>query len=199
MNYIEEEKVKADVYMRNAWNEVLAKKKRNWLWFVGSLIVIGLLVIAVSSLVHASPVSGDWKAHVFVNAGGSTYCWFGEKRAASDGVDLFDMPHPPLWPPGRCFVFMSEPSFPVPHNHLLYVFRHYPHTLTVWNLTLFYCPAKGQGAVVSVSWEPGELLRSEYSSVHLQSSGIDVDMLTSDRFCFFSLPYQMTFMQIIMK
>lgn len=137
----------------------------------------------------------DWSIRIDAYADGHTYCIIGEKDAALDGVDQYDVPEPPFEPPGRAFIFLSEQSFPDPHNRLWYEFKKYSDTHKEWNLTTFYIPMDNQGINVTLTWNHTE---TEYNSILIYRDGVVVaDMLTNDSLVFWSDPYQMTHFIIV--
>lgn len=140
--------------------------------------------------------NGDWEATIDVYADGHTYCIIGEKQGASDGVDSYDVPHPPFMPPGRAFVFIKQPSFQDPYKNLWMEWRHYTHTGIIWNLTTFYYPMDDEGSDVLIQWTPAQFSASGYGSVVLCHGNQHVNMLTCSSYSFYSEPFQMTSMKI---
>lgn len=176
--------------------------KRMMVFFVVlGLVSLGTFVTCTSARVmQYAPfdhkVSGEWNVTIDVYAGGHTYCIIGEKQYASDGVDGFDVPLPPFEPPGRCFVFIKQPLFPLPHNSLWMEWRSLNGVCRVWNLSLFYIPMGGAGADVSICWDMAKVCSSGYPFFVLWNNGVTVNMRSVSSYSFYSGAYQMTNMKI---
>ena len=208
MSYREQENQEAILKQNKIINEsslsvidLEKERMRQVRFFYVWLITLGLLITGVCVLVHGTEaravIMSDWQMTIDVYAeGGHTYCIMGEKMDASDGVDQYDIPHPPFQPPGRAFVFIKQPSFPVPHNKLWMEYRHLHGLWRVWNLTLFYVPMDEEGTNVSLQWDTGQVLFSGYRNVILWNNGYAADMKTENSYIFYSLPYQTTSMKI---
>lgn len=166
-----------------------------------AVIIFILMLIPILPLQtdakNQQQVYGDWQLRIDVYAGGHTYCIIGEKSNASDGIDSYDIPHPPLQPPGRAFVFIKQPSFPLPHNKLWMEWRHYTNDYRVWNLTTYYYPMGEQGSDILIQWNISQFVSSGYRAINLIYNGQIINMLTTNSFSFYSQPYQMTYMKIV--
>ncbi len=161
-----------------------------------SILLCCILLLPVSSCrVNQS----DWQATIDVYAEGHTYCIIGEKTTASDGIDGYDVPHPPFQPPGRAFVFIRQPSFPNPYKNIWMEYRRHTTNFRVWNLTTYYVPMDEEGTTVLLQWNISQLTLSGYKKISLVFDGQTINMFTTDHFSFYSGPYQMTNMKIIMK
>jgi len=172
------------------------------MFFYVWLVVLGLLITGVCFFVHGVDaklcvVSPDWEMCINAHAEeGNTYCIIGEKLLASDGVDGFDVPHPPFEPPGRCFVYIKQPSFPNPHKSLWMEYRHSHGLWRVWNLTCFYVPYFEDVTYVTLDWNISQAVSSGYLNVILWNNGYAADMKTTGSYVFYSPSYQMTHMKI---
>jgi hypothetical protein len=174
------------------------KNRKNKLIEAG--VIIGLIItmffMVTSTEAKLQPKMRDWQMTIDVHADGYTYCIIGEKQNASDGIDVFDVCHPPFQPPGRCFVFISQPSFPEPYNNIWMEYRHLHGVYRFWNISLLYLPLNGQGSTVNMQWNINQVLSSGYQTVLLWNNGFVANMRTASSYSFYSSPYQMTNMRI---
>jgi len=153
------------------------------------IVILLLLALLLSvSVVEA----GDWQSKIVSDT--RTWCIIGEKSDASDGVDQYDAPHPPFFPPGRCFLYLSEPGFPAPYYNLIMEFKQHEGS-KVFNLSCFWFPMWSGGAWVTLVWKPESFARSGYDSVVL--SPVGVDMLLKSQFRFWSGAYETRTFQIV--
>jgi len=139
--------------------------------------------------------AGDWQTMIMTKTGSTkAFCILGEKQNASDGIDGFDVPHPPFFPPGRCFIYLKEKTFAAPYKNLWYEYKH--HNMSkVFNLSCYWYPLDDDGALVTLDWKPDQLMKSGYDSIMLQPFGLN--MLLVRHCVFWSEPYQTTLMQIV--
>jgi hypothetical protein len=155
------------------------------------IIIIFLLGVLLSaSLAQA----GDWDMMLTTKTGNTkTYCILGETVQASDGLDSYDICHPPLFPPGRCFIFMQEQSFPNPFKTLWFEYKHYPGLLKVFNVSCYWYPMGDNGQTVYLSWclSPGY----EYRSMLLYPMGLN--MLSSSSFSFWMDAFELRQFQVV--
>lgn len=160
--------------------------------------IILLMIVSLVTLVIPAQVLGqnDWQATIRSNyQGQQCTCIVGEKQTASDGVDSYDVPHPPFFPPGRCFIFCIENSFPDPYKTLWYEYKKQPDTHKIFNFTAFLM--NSNGGMVTIRWLPGEFRMSEYKTVQLKSGDVVVsNMKKQSNYSFYSNAYQMTFFTI---
>ena len=117
---------------------------------------------------------------------------------ASEGVDQYDIPHPPMYPPGRAFIYINQPTFPLPHNKLWYEYRNLSTAiqLRTWNLTTFFYPMYESGADVVLQWNCSEIKKSGYKYICLIHNGVYINMRTTSTYTFYSNPYQITYLKI---
>jgi hypothetical protein len=162
--------------------------------YIAIMLVLSMLVPAAASV-----TAREWTLRIDAKAGdGHTYCLVGEKKDASDGIDQYDVPHPPFFPPGRAFIFCSEPSFPSPYENVWMEWKHYPGTQKEFNLTTFYYPNGNEGTLVTFSWSPLILRSSEYRHVYLTLNGVTLlDMMKSSIYTFWNDPWQFTQFKIL--
>jgi hypothetical protein len=161
--------------------------------YIGIMLGIILLFMPVTAgaAINRGNI-GDWNLRINANAGGTTYCYIGEKVDASDGIDQYDVCHPPFFPPGRAFIFCQEQSFPDPFTNLLYEYKHCLGMYKVFNFTSFYYPSGSTGAFVTLSWDKQLLQSSEYQHVYLTLNGQKlIDMKKTGTYIFWSNPYQL--------
>lgn len=157
-------------------------------------IVVVVLLLALFMVVSVAQ-AGDWQTMIMTKTGGSkAFCVLGEKQNASDGIDAFDVPHPPFFPPGRCFIYLKENSFTLPYKNLWYEYKHHSNS-KVFNLSCFWYPWDEEGTMVTLDWKPEMFLNSGYSSVVLQPVGLN--MLLERHYTFWSLPYQTSYFTIV--
>ena len=166
-----------------------------------NIAIIAAIMTALMLIpaVGAIPAPKEWTLRVDAQADdGYTYCLLGEKKGASDSVDQFDIPHPPFFPPGRAFIFMSEPSFPMPYNNVWMEWKHFPGTQKEFNMTTFYYPDDDLGAYVILTWQKSLLQPSEYRYVYLTLDGTTLlDMKKTGTYTFWSEPYAFTHFKVI--
>lgn len=206
MSYIKEEKRRAVEDQNKIINEngglKIKELGKSHIPLYVYLIAIGLLVIGVCVVVHGvdakiSSIAPDWEMRIDVHVEeGDTYCIIGEKSLASDGVDGFDVPHPPFEPPGRCFVYSKQSSFPNPHKSLWMEYRHLHGVWRVWNLTCFYVPMYGSGTDVTMTWNTTQVASSGYLNMILCNNGYVANMKMESSYTFYSPVYQITNMKI---
>jgi hypothetical protein len=165
----------------------------------GKIMFVGLMLVLSCFVVSARPQSRvvDWQLTIDVYAGGHTYCIIGEKSNASDGVDVFDVPHPPFQPPGRAFVFIRQPSFPELYTRLWMEYRHLTGVCRVWNLSLFYVPMERSNAVVTIQWDCNQACSSGYVFMILIDGCHVTDMKICSSYSFVSSDYHLTSMRIL--
>ena len=160
--------------------------------YIGLLLGIILLIMPVTAGVTTKRLNAtEWNLCINANAGGGiTYCYIGEKTNALDGLDQYDVCHPPFFPPGRAFIFCQETSFPEPYTNLLYEYKHHSG-YKVFNFTSFYYPSGATGAYITLSWARQTLQSSGYRYVYLMLNGqIILDMKNIETYIFWSNPYQ---------
>jgi hypothetical protein len=167
-----------------------------------SILILGLIITGFNFLVHGvesrlCSITPDWELRIDAHAeGGNTYCIIGEKLLASDGVDQFDVPHPPFQPEGRCFVYIHQASFPNPYKSLWMEYRHLHGLWRVWNLSCFYVPWNEEGVNVELEWGVSQVLSSGYKNVILVDGNNIIDMKTVSSYTFYSLGYETTHMKL---
>jgi len=156
--------------------------------------IISILLLILFCFVSVAQ-AGDWQTTIMTKTGGTkAFCILGEKQNASDGIDQYDVPHPPFFPPGRCFIYLKEKSFMSPYKNLWYEYKHHSNS-KVFNLSCFWYPLDDEGALVTLDWKPESFINSGYTSVVLQPVGLN--MLLVRHCVFWSEPYQTAQMQII--
>jgi hypothetical protein len=152
-----------------------------------------ILVLLLIPLLFVSVVqAGDWKNCITTDT--HTWCIIGEKQNASDGIDQYDAPHPPFFPPGRCFVFLKEESFEAPYYNLIIEYKQHAQS-KVFNLSCFWYPMWTGGSKILLNWDSDCFARIGYKTITLQPIGIN--MLKEHGFMFWSEAYQMTYFQVI--
>jgi hypothetical protein len=151
--------------------------------------IISILLLALFLFVSVAQ-AGDWRLNINAMTGGThTYCILGERQDASDGIDQYDVPHPPFFPPGRCFIYLKEKSFQAPYKNLWYEYKHHSDS-KIFNLSCFWYPWDDEGVLVTLDWKPESFMNSGYTSVVLQPMGLN---MLKERYCvFWSEPYQTT-------
>lgn len=158
-----------------------------------------IVIIMLLTLIFCVSVAqaGDWQNTIMTKTGGTkAFCIVGENAHALDGVDSLDVPHPPFYPPGRCFIYLKEPGFPQPYNHLWYEYKQHSSS-KVFNLSCFWYPWDEEGTFVTLDWKPEPMMNSGYNTITLMPIGID--MLQERHYTFYSEPYQTTNLQILMQ
>jgi len=197
MSYTEREKQEVICTPDKVINRSSHPKKRIP-FYVWGLIILGVLIIGVSVLMTTTEARtmrpSDWSLRIDCYAGGGhTYCIMGENSNASDGIDVFDVPHHPFEPAGRAFIFFHHPEYPNPYNYIWMEYQYHEHVLTdkctPWYLTTFFLPMTGGGSVVQLQWNSSNLFRSGYNHVVLYYNGYLVDMKTTGSYSFYSPPY----------
>lgn len=159
-------------------------------------IMLGIILMIVPATAGMT-VANEWNLRINANAGGNTYCYIGEKTVASNGVDQFDVPWPPFFPPGRAFVFLKEPSFQTPYETLMYEYKKCPGESNIFNLSTYYYPIGENGALVTLTWD-NTLYSSGYRYVFLSLNGETLlDMKRVFSYGFWSNPYQITQFKIV--
>ena len=172
---------------------------------VSYLVIVFMLVSSpVVCSMKLQTKHTNWQVQINCSAGGgNTYCIMGEKWNASDGVDMFDVPHPPFEPPGRAFIYFSHPAFPVLYQNIWMEYQHHSSNAlddsVVWNLTTYYIPMDGQGGLVQLQWSSSSFLSTGYHDVYLCFDGAWVDMKTISSFSFFSPAYARCHLLVVMS
>jgi len=111
-----------------------------------------------------------WSATLNFNepSGESDYAVFGEADDANDGppADSYDEPKPPTSIPPYIRVRFDD-NLPEPYDLLWKDYRRYPDTDKVWDLYVMWVPSDSSSSVITISWNIGEIISSEYASIVL--------------------------------
>ena len=162
------------------------------------IITLSTMIILLAGAIFTSPFlalpsNGDsviWNASVFVSETNelSDSVEFGEASDAIDGppVDSYDTLKPPAPMVPYLRMYFTD-NLPSPYDVLWSDFRQYPGSMKIWNLSIQWVPRDySSSTLVTISWNPDELLISEYDHITLNSETGTLlqDMLLNDNYSF---------------
>lgn len=181
-------------------------KKAMVIIVLGFLITSGTcLLLFNKTLIPISKASSEniaWNATLrIIESGGSGIeVVFGEASDALDGGDEYDMPEPPFPPQLPYIIAKFNTSMEEPLNNLLYEYKKYPDDYKVWYLLILWQPEPGNhsSTTITISWDPLQLAKSEYTSITLYKDSTSVsDMFIDSNYTFDSPPSTLQRFQII--
>ena len=162
------------------------------------IITLSTMIILLAGAIFTSPFlalpsNGDsviWNASIFVSETNelSDSVEFGEASDAIDGppVDSYDTLKPPAPMVPYLRMYFTD-NLPSPYDVLWSDFRQYPGSMKIWNLSIQWVPRDySSSTLVTISWNPDELLISEYDHITLNSETGTLlqDMLLNDNYSF---------------
>ncbi|KYK28442.1 hypothetical protein AYK20_07210 [Thermoplasmatales archaeon SG8-52-1] len=118
--------------------------------------------------------------------GGYDDVTFGEKDAASDGQDSYDVPKGPAGIPPIIRAWFDT-DLPDPYDELWEEYKHSPDNYKTWNLTVQWTPSDYTSPTnVTISWNSSYLNNSEYNNIFLKNnlSGEIINMLFNENYTF---------------
>jgi len=162
---------------------------------IALIFILFLIVSSVSSLninseenlFFTTDVSKDIAWTVTLNltetGGKKDYEIFGEAYNASDVLDIYDIPNPPVGIPPFLDAYFST-NFSLPHDRLMQEIKKYPAAYKEWNFTVWWT---GSDTTVTISWNTTEIAQSEYDAIMLcDDAGTPLaDMLSENNYVFF--------------
>lgn len=142
--------------------------------FILSLLSILIMFVPFGWAIHAGETGVIWDCTLFCNesSGHIDSVVFGEAADANDGppADSYDIVKPPtpMVPYVRAYL---KDNLPAPYTMLWKDYRRYPDSHKIWNLTVQWVPEDGESSSsITLSWNPGLINTSEYTSMNLCTS-----------------------------
>lgn len=160
-------------------------------------IFIGLTVM--SNHIHFNktiiPISaaasqiGLWNItlHITESSGVGNTVIFGKAADASDGLDLYDLPEPPISPQLPFIRSWFDTSFAEPFNNLLQEYKSFSSDRAVWNLSIVWVPVPGNQSTtkVSILWDPAQVNASyNHSFLLYENITVVADMVMNGSYSF---------------
>ena len=130
----------------------------------------------------------DWECLLTFEepGGGYDYVYFGEKEAASDDVDIYDVPKNPAGLPPYVHSWFAT-NFINPYDELWEEYNHYPGDYTLWDLTIQWVPIDYSSSTdITISWNSSDLINNEYNNIFLKNDASEeiINMLEEENYTF---------------